>query len=89
MLVSNEPLRTAFLRDERSAYALAAQLGWRVSRRVTSKSHGHADSDRVQRELGLKPYHNRGRVIYKRRVNEHTALHIASLLGLDPVDIGV
>lgn len=90
MWVSNEPMRRAFLNDGRSAHALADQLDWRKTIRPRGNYARLApDSDRVLRELGIVPYWNRGRLIYKQSVLDSTAIKLADVLNLDPIDIGL
>jgi hypothetical protein len=57
---------------------IARRLGWERQRVV-------ADSHRVRRTLGLRPF-NYG---YQTKMDYETALRITEAAGLDPVDVGL
>lgn len=60
---------------------IARGMGWMKPKDGRLKP----DSQRVRRTLGLVPW-STGR--YQQRVNRDTALKLAAVMGLDPIDIG-
>ena len=86
VMVDNAPLRAAFERKrgtERLTPAeLAARVGW-----AKGADRG-PDGSRVERVLGLKWTHERGRLVYQRKLAEDNAKLLAAGMHLDPVDCG-
>ena len=63
-------------------YEIARNAGWLDPRT------GNPDTQRVMRTLGLKPYHDRGKVRWKKAIKPATARALAEAMHADPVDLG-
>lgn len=96
-LVDVALLQAAILRSDVSLYRICMELGW-TKRDSRSSLPGWserraADTTRLRRMVGLAPHHDRrfgythGRV--SRRINYDTAVRIALIIGVDPVDVGL
>lgn len=79
-LVSNGPLREAFMRSPLSQSELARRLGWM---RVTP------DYVRVRRALGLKRDNAGAPSRWRREIDYDTAVSMCRAMGVDPVDVGL
>lgn len=80
-----EPFQRAFLESGLSAYELARRMGlWR-----SYTNSVRPDSTRALRLLGLRPHPGKGGTRTNQRVRISTALHLAEVLNLDPVDVGL
>lgn len=96
-LVSNAPLRQAFLESGITANELAVRAG--LMRRYSAPRKSGigrstwkgGDATAALRDLGLKPDIGKGipRGRMRERISEEKALRYAKALHLDPMDIGL
>ncbi len=89
-LVANAPIREAFLRLHAqfglTLAEVAVAAGW--MRRHNHRTDG-ADSSRVARCLGLKPWPIRGQQSTRSHIQYETAVMLVRAMGIDPVDVNV
>lgn len=86
-LISNAPLRAAFLSSSLSSWDMARALGHERKRWTTNKTI--PDATPVLRALGLKPEPAAEENRIRTHMQEATALRYAEALGLDPHEIGL
>ncbi|HXQ33174.1 MAG TPA: hypothetical protein VN843_04050 [Anaerolineales bacterium] len=81
--VNNAPLRSAFLKSDRTAADVARYLGW-------YDYNGRADGHRVKRALGLvEDISKQGYRSIRKSNYRHLALQLAKAIGVDPWELGL
>lgn len=89
-MVSNQPFREEFLRNEDiTADQVCRAAGWMRRKKGRNKVYIGADNSQLKRKLGLVPdYRYKGSPVAD-QINYDEAVKLLPVFGFDPVDVDV